>query len=124
MVSIADLLRIGQVQFGWLGYAEAIALAALVIAMVWRPCSRARWLAVPGIVFLVQQDVLALAIKPRTQMVVEGIDPGSSYLHLAYVLLELVKFAALIAVALWPMRSVPQPGAKHPMPPAGGARPV
>lgn len=42
MVSRADLLRVGQAQFGWLGYTEAIALAAMVIAMVWCPCSRTR----------------------------------------------------------------------------------
>lgn len=91
-------LGIGRLVFRGLNIAEIILLIGLTVAVLGSPLGPARWTALGGLwlILLTQAAVLRPLLDQRAQLIISGIQPPPSALHLCYIGLELVKVAILV----------------------------
>lgn len=91
-------LDVGRVVFAALNKAELVALVLLLIivrvsgqaAKYWGFCS------VLALIVLAQSVWLTPELAERTQMIINGIEPPTSYAHAIYSSLELIKIGLLL----------------------------
>ena len=91
-------LGIGQLVFGALTKIE-MALACLLIAFLsLGQAPRKIWMlfALPIIIVIIDNAILMPILDSRTEMILSGIDPPPSSIHLWYVILEIIKLLALL----------------------------
>lgn len=99
-LTVPQLLQVGWAQFHALAKAEMVLAALLVAAVLWLRPGDWWMLAIPILVFAVQQLALMPALDRRTKARIEGGNAAPSRLHLSFVLLEALKFVSLLGVAL------------------------
>lgn len=90
-------LEVGRAQFLWVGVTEAILCVALVGALLSGTTDAWKWLVVPIVILAIQRLVVMPPLDARTRRLIRDEPVGPSRLHLVYVVLEVVKFASLIA---------------------------
>lgn len=99
-LSLAEALQVGRVTFRVMSVAETVLLAlAFVLVLLKRPVSRRTilWSFVIAGVLLVQYAVLLPFLSIQTDQVMAGDVPGqSSFLHSAYIAVELFKVGLLL----------------------------
>ncbi len=96
-----DLLEVGIVQFAWVGATEWVIAAVFVLASVARWRSRVVWLlAVPVVIFAVQQWGVHPLLHERTLATIAGEELGDSPLHVVYAALEGVKLIVLVVIGV------------------------
>ncbi|MEL6683155.1 MAG: hypothetical protein AAFQ09_10995 [Pseudomonadota bacterium] len=105
-------LQVGRAQFGWIGIAEWV-VTALIILAVFIHLRLPPALLVSAIgIFVIQQLWLQPQLQARSDLIVAGGAAPDSHLHLIYAVLEtlkcglLVLFAALALVRLTKAASV------------------
>ena len=90
-------LDVGRVVFAALNKAELVALVVLLIVV--RASGRAPRLwsfcGVLALIVIAQSVWLTPELAERTQMIIDGIEPGKSYAHAIYSSLELLKIGLL-----------------------------
>ena len=97
-LALGDLLRVGRAQFSWLGYTE-IAMAAMVVALSFAK-PRVLYFTLACVALLsVQQWVLQPLLETRSNLILAGLPPGGSHIHIWFVVVELMKFVALLVAA-------------------------
>lgn len=105
-------LDVGQVTFAALNKAELVAVIVLLILV--RVSDRSRPLFAPCaalVVILMAQSLWLLPeLAARSQMIMQGIEPGPSIAHAAYSVLELAKLILLLYVGFSSMRPQAQTG--------------
>lgn len=91
-------LDIGRVVFTALNKAELVALIVLLVVV--RVSGRAlRWWSICGaltLIVLAQSVWLLPELAARADMVVRGIEPPASYLHVSYTITEIAKLGLLL----------------------------
>ncbi|HZD54390.1 MAG TPA: hypothetical protein VE175_15180 [Woeseiaceae bacterium] len=93
-------LDVGRVVFTALNRAELILLILLLILVRVSGRSRQLFAASAGLVLILLTQTLWLLpeLSARTQSIVNGIEPGASIVHGAYVGLELAKLLLLLYI--------------------------
>ena len=89
-------LEVGRAQFLWVGVTEAVLCAVLIVALIIGDSGGLRWLVVPILVFGIQRLAIMPPLDSRTRRLIREERVGPSRLHQVYVVLEVVKFAALV----------------------------
>jgi len=93
-------LDVGRVVFAALNKAEFVALIVLLILV--RASGLARTFLVPAfglaLILLAQAIWLLPELSARTDLIIAGVEPGSSIAHAAYSILELTKLLLLVYV--------------------------
>lgn len=93
-------LDVGRVVFAALNKAEFVALIVLLILV--RASGLARTFLVPAfglaLILLAQATWLLPELSARTDLIIAGVEPGSSIAHAAYSILELTKLLLLVYV--------------------------
>lgn len=93
-------LDVGRVVFAALNKAEFVALIVLLILV--RVSGLARTFLVPAfglaLILLAQATWLLPELSARTDLIIAGVEPGSSIAHAAYSILELTKLLLLVYV--------------------------
>ena len=107
-LDIPMALEVGREQFFWVGIAEGAACAALIAALVFRAAAALWWMWTPVAVFAIQYLFLMPLLDARTVRTIAGESVPESNLHLIFVVLELVKVAALVAAGVAALRSAPR----------------
>lgn len=96
-----DLLQVGEVQFQAVGVAEAVICILFILAAWPRRRSKVIWLlAVPVVLFVIQEFIVFPPLHARTLQTIAGQDPGDSPLHIVYGALEGVKIIALLTIGV------------------------
>lgn len=90
-------LEVGRAQFAWLGIAELLLCAALLVAAF--GTSWFRWALGATVVFGLQRLALMPILDARTVRIIAGEPVEPSMLHAVYVAFEVVKLAFLIGCA-------------------------
>ena len=108
-LELATALEVGRAQFLWIGITEAILCVSLVLSLLIWPASNWRWMAAPVCLFALQRLAVMPALDARTVEVIGGAAAGETHLHLAFVVLEALKFIMLIASAVVSLRALPSP---------------
>lgn len=93
-------LDVGRMQFQWMGVTELTLCAILAAAALFSPTHIWRWFMLPVALFALQRLVLMPILDARTLDIIAGRDVGESSLHLIYIAVEIVKFAALALIPL------------------------
>lgn len=94
-------LGIGRIVFTALAIAGGVLLVALTVAAALRPrISRGGWVTIGmlWVVLAVQTLAIRPALNARSDIVIAGGDPGSSWLHYGYIAADLV---ILVLLVLW-----------------------
>lgn len=100
-VARTDLLQVGEAQFQAVGIAEAVMCVLFLLAAWPRRHSKVIWLlAIPVVVFLIQEFLVYPPLHERTLAKIAGADPGDSPLHVIYAALEGVKIALLVLIGV------------------------
>lgn len=91
-------LDVGRVVFTALNKAELVLLVALLVVVRVAGLSRKWWgiCAFLALVVLAQGVWLIPELASRTELIISGGEPPSSYAHAIYASLELAKIAALL----------------------------
>ncbi|MBI1361277.1 MAG: hypothetical protein GC155_13450 [Alphaproteobacteria bacterium] len=99
-LSLPVALEVGRAQFLWIGVAEIV----LCVAFLLCTCLLGRFdwrIATPApLLLVVQRLVLMPALDARTSHIIAGQQVAPSSLHVAYVVLELVKLMAILAAGI------------------------
>ena len=94
-------LEVGRAQFQWVGIGEAVLCGALVVAVAfgWRSLriSQLAMIAIPIVIFGIQQLILMPILDARTLRIIAGETLAPSQLHDVFVVLEVGKVLALLA---------------------------
>ncbi len=99
-LTMAVALDVGRAQFYWLGVAEVVFCVALVLSVMWSARKlRWQWVVVALILFAVQRLAIMPLLDERAVKVIAGGAPERGNLHLAYIVLELIKLAVLMLIA-------------------------
>ena len=104
-------LGIGRLVFLALNSVEAALLIALTILNFWPRSSRVRgartgWLIGLAAVFLVKVLVVRPPLNARTDLVLDGANPGESIWHYVYIACDVATLALLIIVAVQAARAI------------------
>ncbi len=93
-------LDVGRVVFAALNKAELFALVLLLIVVraSGRAASLWTWCSILALIVIAQSVWLTPELAARTDMVINGIEPPSSYAHAIYSTLELVKIGLLLTL--------------------------
>ena len=93
-------LGIGRIVFRALNITEIILAAAVLAALLTYRTGVAGWalLGITGALLATQTGLLRPRLDRRARQIITGQTPPPSRLHLAYVALEILKVAALIAL--------------------------
>ena len=94
-------LQVGRAQFGWIGYAEWLLLAAIAVSAVWHKRLPALPLALAIGLFIGQYFAIQPALQAQSDVVIAGGTQPASSLHLVYVMAELAKFVLLTGSGAW-----------------------
>ena len=94
-------LQVGRAQFGWIGYAEWVLLAAIALSAGWSKRLPALTLAIAIGLFIGQYFAIHPALQALSDVVSAGGTSSESSLHLFYVVAELAKFVLLTATGAW-----------------------
>ncbi len=90
-------LDVGRVVFAALNKAEVLALVVLLVIV--RASGRSArlwgWCGGLALIVIAQTVWLTPELAERTQMIIDGLEPGKSYAHAIYSTLELVKIGVL-----------------------------
>ena len=99
-------LDVGQVVFAGLNKAEFVALILLLILVRVSGFARDLWAGCGALaLILIAQSLWLLpALSARTQQIIAGIEPPSSYVHATYSILELSKLLLLLYLGLRSMQ--------------------
>ncbi len=91
-------LDVGRVVFSALNQAEVIALILLLILVRISGIARQWWMVIaPLALIVIAQSVWLLPeLSERSQQIIAGIEPGPSFAHGAYAVLELAKLSLLL----------------------------
>ena len=91
-------LDVGQVVFAALNKAEFVALILLLIVVLLSDKAKALWAGCGALalILLAQSMWLLPELSARTQQIIAGTEPASSYVHGAYSILELCKLLLLL----------------------------
>ncbi len=96
-------LDVGRVVFAALNKAELVALVILLIVI--RTSGRAAkywaFAAVLALIVIAQSQWLTPELAARTDMIINGVEPPSSYAHAIYSSLELIKIGLLLYLGFW-----------------------
>ncbi|WP_017791848.1 hypothetical protein [Leucobacter salsicius] len=104
-------LGIGRLVFAALNVAEGILLFALTIVSFWPVAHRiegrrlAAWAAVAA-VFVLKVVFVRPPLNARTDLVLQGADPGESVWHYVYIACDVASMALLIVVAVMAARAL------------------
>ena len=97
-------MQVGRVTFRVLAATEAVLLTLAFVLVLLKPPVLTRsffWPAVIAAVLLFQYAVLLPLLNVQTDQVMAGEAPGrSSFLHSAYIAVELLKFGLLLILGL------------------------
>ncbi len=102
-LSMPQLLEVGRVQFQWVGIAEIIFAALLILPLLYPPIRTQLSLSAKGFLLaalaalIVQQGLVMPPLDERTQSIIVGEAVGSSHLHFVFVAVEIVKVSMLVA---------------------------
>ncbi len=116
-VPLPQLLDVGRQTFGHMVWIEAPLAAWLLVRS--RGLPRPRAVLALGVALLValQHAALRPLLDARVEQILNREDPGPSSLHLVYIGIETLKLAALLALAMLPLRRGDGPtGAGTPSP--------
>ena len=102
--TLAQVLEVGRAQFFWLGVAEGLLCLGLIGALALRAAGTRQWMGAPILVFGMQWLILMPLLDERTVRRIAGEPVGDSHLHLVFIVLEIVKVAALVAVGVAALR--------------------
>lgn len=95
-------LDVGRVVFAALNKAEFVALIILLILV--RASALTRTFLAPAfglaLILLAQATWLLPELSARTDLIIAGVEPGSSIAHAAYSILELTKLLLLVYVGI------------------------
>ncbi|MDM4718687.1 hypothetical protein QTQ03_03410 [Micromonospora sp. WMMA1363] len=93
-------LGIGRLVFRALNAAEIVLLAGLTVAAFGTVVGAGRWMGIGALwlILLTQAAVLRPLLDRRAQMIIDGLQPPPSSLHLWYVALEVVKILVLLVL--------------------------
>lgn len=106
-LTIPQLLEVGRVQFQWVGIAEIIFAAFLLLPLLYSPIRGKFSLGAKSILLaalaalIVQQGFVVPPLGERTQSIIVGEAVGSSYLHLVFVAVEIIKISLLVAFCVF-----------------------
>src|SRR5690606_18385391 len=104
-------LGIGRLVFLALNSLEGVLLIAYTALTFWPRAARLRgarlgwWIAL-AIVFLVQVLVVRPPLNARTDLVLQGANPGESVWHYVYIACDLATLVILTVVALQAARAI------------------
>ncbi len=109
-VTLPIALGIGRLVLTAANIAGAVLLLSITVVSALRPpVQRGAWIALGGLwlVLLVEVALIRPALNARTDAILAGGDPGSSPLHVLYIIADLLLLALLIGYALLarPVRS-------------------
>lgn len=107
-LSLTTALEVGRAQFLAVGAGELIVCMLLVSALLVTRSTMWRLMAAPIVVFAIQRLALMPALDARTVRIIAGENVGPSHLHVAFIVLEVVKVILLLAIAargLWTLSS-------------------
>ncbi|GHB40015.1 hypothetical protein GCM10007094_31620 [Pseudovibrio japonicus] len=102
-LTIPQLLEVGRAQFQWVGIAEIIFAALLILPLFYPPIREKLSLGAKCFLLaalaalIVQQGFVMPPLSERTQSLIVGEPVGSSYLHLVFVAVEILKISMLVA---------------------------
>ncbi len=100
-LTMAQALEVGRVTFDVLSWVESAFLFVLSLALlriVFRPFLMLVFTSIIALL-LIQQVFLLPALSARTDLVIHGLQPGPSNLHLFYIAAEFLKVCALVYLA-------------------------
>lgn len=104
-------LGIGRLVFAALNVAEGILLFALTIVSFWPVAHRiegrrlAAWAGLAA-VFVVKVVFVRPPLNARTDLVLQGADPGESVWHYVYIACDVASMALLVVVAILAARTL------------------
>lgn len=99
-------LDVGQHQFFWIGIAEMVLCAALIITVIIVDRSLLRWVLVPAAILIVQRLIIMPPLNARTVEIIAGNSVGPSSLHLVFIVLEVIKVLLLAGLAIGGLKLV------------------
>ena len=103
-LSLSEALQVGRVTFRVLAATEVVLLTLAFVLVLLKPPVLTRsflWPVVIAAVLLFQYAVLLPFLNVQTDEVMAGEAPGrSSFLHSAYIAVELLKFGLLLILGL------------------------
>ncbi len=93
-------LQVGREQFTWLGYAEWVLLAAILVCLILISQRIAQLYLIPAGIFVIQQLLIMPLLYQRSDLIIAGSAPPEGSWHLVFILAEVAKFASLLAISL------------------------
>lgn len=100
-LELSTALEVGRAQFMWLGITEFVLCAAVVLLLFLSPGPHSKWVMAPIAFFACQRLLVMPTLDARTLEVIGGAPAGQSYLHLVFIIFEVLKFILLIASAIF-----------------------
>ena len=105
-LEMTTALEVGRAQFLWVGITEAILCIGIIASLLLWPVSYWKWMTAPIALFALQRLAVMPALDTRTLEVISGAPAGETHLHIVYIILEILKFVALITAAFISLRSL------------------
>lgn len=99
-LDMTTALEVGRAQFLWVGLTETVLCAGLILSLFFGPASHWKWMTAPIILFALQRLAVMPALDAQTLEVIGGAPPGETHLHIVYIILEGLKFLALVVAAM------------------------
>lgn len=104
-------LGIGRLVFFALNSAEVLLLIALTILTFWPRVARAvkarlGWWAALAVIVIFKVAVVRPPLNARTDLVLQGADPGQSPWHYIYIAADLLMLVILLILAIGASRSI------------------
>lgn len=111
-LSLTTALEVGRAQFFAVGIGEIILCTLLIATMVLTRTWIWRLMAAPVVVFAIQRLALMPALDARTVRIIAGESVGPSHVHIVFIVLEILKVALLVAIAVWGLWTITRENAQ------------
>lgn len=99
-------LQVGRAQFLWNGYAEYLCIVMIVMGLIWHVRFLPPLLAGAIAILMIQKIGLTPLLQARSDLIIAGLSPDHSNVHVLFAVLEVLKFICLL---VYSSRTLAQP---------------
>lgn len=95
-LDLSMALQVRRAQFSWNGYAEYLCIVMIVMGLIWHMRFLPPLLAGAIAILLIQKIGLTPLLQARSDLIIAGLSPDHSNVHVLYAVLEVLKFICLL----------------------------
>lgn len=105
-LDLSMALQVGRAQFLWNGYAEYLCIVMIVMGLIWHVRFLPPLLAGAIAILMIQKIGLTRLLQARSDLIIAGLSPDHSNVHVLFAVLEVLKFICLL---VYSSRTLAQP---------------